>query len=247
MKGVKLGQHFIVKDEVVDSMILAAQITPNDKVIEIGTGHGELTSKLLRVGCRVISYEIDPGLYEQARTSLGYNSRLDLILGNAFEDSGIYDIAIASLPYYASRTFVEWAAEGAFDRAVVILQKDFLDKLVSKPGNRKYGPYSVIGQFCFVIRNILLVPPESFDPSPKVCSMIVRMDRKTRIDNSKLVARKLKVLFSYRGRKLSRFVKDLMAKGRWEGAMIIGDDLLEMRVEDLDPSVALRIAEGLRW
>jgi 16S rRNA (adenine1518-N6/adenine1519-N6)-dimethyltransferase len=246
MKPVALGQHFLKNEDILRRLV---EQTPasSDEVLEIGAGDGRLTERLLRAGYHVTSYELDRRLYEETKAHLGSYRNLRLVLGDGFTDENRFDVLVASLPYYASRRFVEWFASVTTPLGVVVLQKDFADKITSEPGTRKYGAYSILTSCCFLTKKLFVIPPGDFEPRPKVYSCALRMERIRTVVDAGLVGKKLKALFGYRGRLLASFVRDNKKRRLWNESIQIEGGLLNRRVEDLSPSEAMWIVDRMNW
>ena len=153
-------------------MIGLAGIGQEDRVLEIGTGQGGAHPRLLaRLSSHFEAFELDRANY-LATKGLGLDNLL-LHLGDAFSDSREFDILVSSLPYSESSNFVEWLSGHRYKSAVVLLQRDFVDKLLAQPGEDGYRAISVISQISSDVSPELDVVKESFDPPPKVSSAVV--------------------------------------------------------------------------
>jgi 16S rRNA (adenine1518-N6/adenine1519-N6)-dimethyltransferase len=150
-------------------------------------------------------------------------------LGDAFADSREFDILVSSLPYSESSSFVEWLSGHRYARAVVLLQRDFVDKLLAQPGDEAYRAISVISQISSEVRPELDVARESFYPPPKVSSVIVVLRPRYVLSLGEI--RLVKMLFSQRRRRLKGALKQL----ELEAGQIDPDQLFK-RVQDLSPS-----------
>jgi 18S rRNA (adenine1779-N6/adenine1780-N6)-dimethyltransferase len=243
MRSARLGQHFLKNEEAIRRLVGSVPLPPK-KVLEIGTGDGRLTGHLVEACYEVTSYEIDGRLHAQARKRLGDAGNLRLLLGDGFEDENEYDVLVSSLPYYASRRFVEWFSAVTTPLGIVILQKDFSDKILCEPGGRKYGAYSVLTSYCFATKELFVVPPHDFEPMPRVYSSVLQMQRLRSLSDAKLTALRLKALFSYRGRLMASFVRDMRKRRLWNDSVDVGEDLLRRRVEDLAPLEAMAVIGG---
>jgi 16S rRNA (adenine1518-N6/adenine1519-N6)-dimethyltransferase len=239
MKSVRLGQHFLVNENVLRKLLASLPFPPPNRVLEIGTGDGRLTEKLLEAGYEVTSYELDEALYEKAKRRLAGNDKLRLILGDGFTDQREYDVLVSSLPFYASRRFVEWFSSSSIPIGVIILQKEFVDKITSKPGDPKYGAYSVLASYCFMMEELFIVSPYDFEPRPRVFSSVLRMKRLRTLPNARRLVIRLKSLFGYRGRLVASFIRDLKKKRLLDKPVVLSEGLLDRRVEDLIADEAL--------
>ena len=194
-----LGQHYLIDSSVTAAMVGLAGIGRDDRVLEIGTGRGELTRGLARLSGHFEAFELDRANYLATKV-LGLDS-LRLHLGDAFSDSREFDVLVSSLPYSESSNFVEWLSGHRYKRAVVLLQRDFVDKLLAPPGADGYRAISVISQISSDVSPELDVVRESFDPPPKVSSAVVVIRPRHALSRDDI--RLVKLLFSQRRRKLS--------------------------------------------
>jgi 16S rRNA (adenine1518-N6/adenine1519-N6)-dimethyltransferase len=223
-KRRSLGQHYLVDRSAIDLIVKVAGIKRGERVLEIGTGKGVLTGELCKLSAHVEAYELDEVNF-LATKGLGIRG-LELHLGDAFAARPEFDALVSSLPYSESSNFVEWLSQSDYDRAVVVLQKDFVEKLLAVPGDERYRAVSVISQLSSVTNFVKEVGRDSFSPQPKVLSAIVEMRPRAKLSPHQI--RLIKLLFSQRRRKLSVALKKLDLK---PGP--IGADLLARRVESL--------------
>lgn len=221
-----LGQHYLVDGSVVDLIVRASGIQPGERVLEIGTGKGALTLRLGELSTHLEAFEVDETNFA-ATKALGIRG-LRLHLADVFATSPDFDVLVSSLPYSESSNFVEWLSGTTYDRAVVVLQKDFVEKLMSKPGVDKYRALSVISQISSVIKVIRVIGRESFSPPPKVFSVVAEIRPRAKL--SRAQTRFIKLLFSQRRRKLSTAFKNLNLE-----TGPIGGELLVKRVQDVSP------------
>lgn len=243
MRSRKLGQHFIDDVSTLMKMVSLAEINQNDRVIEIGAGRGSLTMELCRTKANVVSFEIDRDLFSELKDSFNGVSNLQLINADAFESDPEFDVLVANLPYSRSEEFVEWLATKIFRRAVVMLQTDFVDKLLSLSG-RTYRAVSVIAQHAFSIRKVAEVPKALFKPPPKVSSTIIIIERKN-IKLTKSDLQKVKYLWSFRGKTLSSAVKAIARKKKVNKVNISTLINSRKRIAELSPEEAFRVAKAI--
>ncbi len=221
--------------ETVQKLIECAAINKSDTVLEIGTGKGDLTKKLCEVSGRVVSYELADYLAVEARKALSTFSNLAIISGDAFGSENIckFDICVTSLPYSESLRFIKWlsAISGSFNRCVAIVQSEFMEKISASPGQESYRAVSVLAQRSFNIERLFEIDRSQFLPSPRVSStairLVPRMDMSQPFFNQNRIFI-LNNLFSYRGRLVSAVAKKFLIS--------ISDDVLNQRIEKLDPA-----------
>src|SRR3990172_2568384 len=132
IKRRRLGQHFLHSQSVAKKIVEAAGITKKDVVLEIGTGRGILVPLLCEKAGKVISIESDSFLYDLAREKFSDITNLTLLHGDGFKTEEKFTIFVSNLPYSKSRDAVEWLGRKKFRRAVVMVQKEFAEKIAEK-------------------------------------------------------------------------------------------------------------------
>src|ERR687891_43317 len=212
-KTRSLGQHHLIDKRVLQEVIRSSQISREEVVCEAGTGEGILTRELCKYAKSVISFEIDRILYLRARNYLSDFSNLLLIHEDIFKNSDIgFDVFVSNLPYSRSKRAIEWLALKKFNRAIVMLQKEFVDKLQAKSGQSNYRSISVIGQYCFKIENLFEVSRSSFTPQPRVKSQVVRLTPKGENHLIMQTLNNINYIFSRRNKKAASVLKALGRK-----------------------------------
>jgi 16S rRNA (adenine1518-N6/adenine1519-N6)-dimethyltransferase len=177
------GQHFLVDSRVLDRIVGAAGIGPQDVVLEVGAGIGTLTVALARTGAHVIAVEVDARFIPVVRAACAPYPHVRLIHGDAMRlDLGLLPArptkVVANLPYsIASPLLIDLLRAGIGDRYVVMVQREVADRIVARPGTRQYGLLSVALQAQAAASVVARVPSGAFFPRPKVGSAIVRLDR----------------------------------------------------------------------
>jgi 16S rRNA (adenine1518-N6/adenine1519-N6)-dimethyltransferase len=206
MSRRKLGQHYLVDRRVVDRIIACADIRPYEHVLEIGTGRGVLTRELAPLGAGLEGYEVDRKNLEATLEELG-TAKAVIHLGDAFKETPRFDVLVSSLPYSRSATFIEWISQIEYDRAVVLLQEDFVTKITSAPGTRDYRAISAVAQVSSEFQELMKVDRVSFSPPPKVNSLLVSVKPKKRMTRAEIS--RVKRLFSLRRRHVVSAMAEL--------------------------------------
>ena len=201
IKRQRLGQHFLVTQSVAKKIVDAACITKKDTVLEIGTGKGILVPLLCEKAGQVISIESDLELYNTAREKFSDITNLTLLHGDGFESDVKFTIFVSNLPYSKSREAMEWLVQKKFRLAVVMVQKEFSEKIAEK--NSK--AVSVLANHAASIEKIMDVSKNNFFPTPKIDSVILRLTRKNTIP--KELIQVVNKLFSYKRKKLQNIAK----------------------------------------
>ena len=201
-----LGQHYLTDGEVVRDIMEYAGIRPSERVLEIGTGRGALTKELAGLGSSLIAYEIDSENYTVTLDNLR-GTKAQVVHADAFAQDPEFDVLVASLPYSRSATFVKWLSAHRFERAIVVLQRDFVEKAMSRPGERNYRGISAVFQIAFVAEVLRRVGKTSFAPPPRVESVVVSLAPRRKLTKDE--AGKVVRLFSLRGRKVASAREEL--------------------------------------
>ena len=227
-----LGQHFLVSEAIAKSIVDYANITKKDTVLEIGTGRGILLPFLCQAAKKVISVETDKELYLSALEKFENFSNLSLKNGDGFKLDLDFTVFVSNLPYSKSRKAIEWLAQKKFSHAIIMVQKEFAEKLLSKPGNKNHRAVTVLANCCAEIERIMYVKKSNFSPPPKVDSVVLRLTKTQQI--SKNIINTVNKLFSYRKKTIRNVAKQF-------GISIDSNQ----RFEDLTDSEIVRLAKQI--
>ena len=202
-----LGQHFLVDGDIIKKIIELSKIDVDDIVYEVGSGKGVLTDELCKISKFVYSFEIDPYYYFHCKEKLFYNN-LKLSNLDGFDNaiSIYFDIFFSSLPYYESRNALSWLCQKGFKKGILLLQREFVEKLISSPGDKNYRAISILSQHRFSINILSDVPFSAFDPQPRVDSVLIEVYPKTP-PLSKKTINDIQFLFSFRKKNISFLMK----------------------------------------
>jgi 16S rRNA (adenine1518-N6/adenine1519-N6)-dimethyltransferase len=175
----RLGQHFLIDQNIVRKIVAAAELTPKATVLEIGPGQGVLTDALSREAGRVVALEIDPELHRLLRAHRPDWKNVELICADALthplETLPAGTIVVANLPYYISTPLLFRLLEHRhrFSRLVLMLQDEVADRLAAKPGTSDYGILSVRTQYACEVTKAFRASANCFRPRPEVGSAVV--------------------------------------------------------------------------
>ena len=226
----RLGQHFLKSFTIATKIVESAQITPKDTVLEIGTGPGILTPLLCVKAKSVVTIEADKSLYSDAILKFSEISNLEIRYGDGFDYDVDFTIFVSNLPYSESKRAIEWLGQKKFKRAVIMVQKEFADKLVAK--GRDIHAITVLANHCFDIENMIKVGKNNFSPPTKIDSVVLRLVPKKQI--TKDLIDSVEKLFSQRRKTISNIAKSF-------GKSIQSDK----RLEELTPDEIIKIAKQL--
>lgn len=186
-----LGQNFLIDNSVIEEIINNSNIGKEDLVIEIGPGLGVLTNRLLQEAKYVISVELDPRMVDilQDRFSSNIdNGQLEIInddilkvdLQRIIEEKkpSIKHVKIvANLPYYISTPIIIKLLENrlSIEEIIVMVQKEVAERLIARTGSREAGTITYLVEYYAQAESVVKVPKESFIPSPKVESEVIKL------------------------------------------------------------------------
>jgi len=141
----RLGQNFMIEEDLLRLMISGASLNKNDVVLEIGAGLGFLTRLLSQECKQVIAVEVDPRLMRILRTELQDLENVKLIRGDVLKvPIPSFSKVVSNPPFYISSPILFWLLDKKFERATVTFQKEFAERLVASAGTREYGRLTVM-------------------------------------------------------------------------------------------------------
>lgn len=216
-----LGQNFMVEPSIFQRLSDYAFLGKNDVVLEIGSGLGFLTFFLANKSSQILAVEVDENLAVALTERISGLSNVQVLKGNIFKlKIPEFTKTVSIPPYQISSHLLTWLFERKFEVAVLILQKEFANRLVAPIGSKDYGWLSVL-TYCYTKCELLdKVPKQLFYPQPKVDSVIVRLKSKQSapfpIENKQMFAKLVRSLFTERNRKVKNallpFLKGILMK-----------------------------------
>ena len=184
----RFGQHFLSDKGIIEDIVQAIAPQPGQPMVEIGPGLAALTQPLVERLGRLTVIELDRDLALRLRL----HGQLDVIESDVLKvdftqlaqefraRTGLPDLrlrVVGNLPYNISTPILFHLLDHVqvIEDQHFMLQKEVIDRMVAKPATSDYGRLSVMLQWRYAMENVLFVPPESFDPPPRVDSAVVRM------------------------------------------------------------------------
>ncbi|MHC1720200.1 MAG: 16S rRNA (adenine(1518)-N(6)/adenine(1519)-N(6))-dimethyltransferase RsmA [Clostridiaceae bacterium] len=217
-----LGQNFLIDDTVLEDIMMAADIRPDDLVIEIGPGVGTLTKMLLKKAEKVCAIELDGKLISILKEELKEYSNLNIIHGDALKvdfDEIIGDEKsvklVANLPYYVTTPIISRLLNGnyKFSSITIMIQKEVAERIAAKPSTKEYGALTLLVQYFCTVEVIRKVGPTAFIPQPKVESMVIKLTKLTepavKVEDVDLFFKVIRESFGMRRKTLSNSLKNL--------------------------------------
>jgi 16S rRNA (adenine1518-N6/adenine1519-N6)-dimethyltransferase len=187
MRKPKLGQNYLIDEAARNAIVDALGDISTRTVIEIGPGHGAITSILAARCRRLIAIELDPALAAELRFRFRNEPQVEIVEADVLEVDfaalvlpGESADVIGNLPYYITspilmRLFAA-GASGLLARAVVMMQREVADRLSAAPGCREYGLLSATTQMNARVETLFTLPPAAFSPPPEVFSTMLRLE-----------------------------------------------------------------------
>ena len=244
----RFGQHFLDDSAIIDAIVRAIDPRPGQPMVEIGPGLAALTQPLVERLGRLTVIELDRDLAVRLRA----HPQLDVVESDVLkvdftalrERLGAPLRIVGNLPYNISSPilFHLLPVAGLVEDQHFMLQKEVIDRMVAEPATGDYGRLSVMLQWRYAMENVLFVPPESFDPPPRVDSAVVRMvpHAQPAAVDPVLLGELVQVAFSQR-RKLLRHTL-----GRWlEQRGFAGDFDVQRRAEEVPVADYVVLAQAL--
>jgi 16S rRNA (adenine1518-N6/adenine1519-N6)-dimethyltransferase len=245
----RFGQHFLADAGVIDAIVREIDPRPRQAMVEIGPGLAALTQPLVERLGQLTVIELDRDLAARLRQ----HPQLKVVESDVLkvDFSALADElaapklrVVGNLPYNISSPILFHLLEHV-DRVQdqhFMLQKEVIDRMVARPATSDYGRLSVMLQWRYAMEDVLFVPPQSFDPPPRVDSAVVRMvpyDTPEVLDEA-LLSELVQVAFSQR-RKILR-----NTLGRWlEDKGFAGDFDVQRRAEEVPVAEYLAVCKAV--
>ncbi len=246
----RFGQHFLSDLSIIDAIVRAIDPRPGDAMVEIGPGLAALTQPLAERLGQLTVIELDRDLAARLRA----HPQLAVIESDVLKvDFAHVQPAlpatklrvVGNLPYNISTPilFHLLPFAGLVQDQHFMLQKEVIDRMVAAPSTSDYGRLSVMLQWRYAMENVLFVPPDAFEPPPKVDSAVVRMVPREQFAplDVKALSELVQVAFSQR-RKLLRHTL-----GKWLDSCGFGGQFdVQRRAEEVPVSEYVALAETLK-
>lgn len=219
----RFGQNFLQDQAIINGIVAAIAPRDDEHLVEIGPGQGALTEPLLASGCQLDAVELDRDLRAYLLAAFTTNNRFALHSADALK----FDFSqlardgerlriVGNLPYNISTPLIFHLLSHAdlIDDMHFMLQLEVVERLAAQPNSKAWGRLGIMAQYQCQVEHLFDVPPEAFDPAPKVQSAIVRLTPHQRelypgSSQSKL-QRLVQAAFSQRRKTLRNNLKGLI-------------------------------------
>ena len=252
----RFGQHFLSDRLIIDAIVDEINPQPGDPMVEIGPGLAALTQPLVERLGHLTVVELDRDLAARLRTHPQLTVvesdvlRVDFTelaarvnaLPSTRPSTGLDAVGphklrvVGNLPYNISTPILFHLLKhvDVIEDQHFMLQKEVIDRMVAKPSTAAYGRLSVMLQWRYAMQNVLFVPPESFDPPPRVDSAVVRMVPRAEPTpiNTKLLEELVQVAFSQRRKLMRHTLGAWLTKRNFAGEFNVQRRAEEVPVEE---------------
>ena len=257
----KFGQHWLKNPQVLDKIVLAAEIIKDDRILEIGPGKGVLTQRLLSLSERLLAIEIDRDLCKFLVNQYGELDNFLLLEGDfltldipqilhSFPRYANYNKVVANIPYNITGPIISkllgtisQPAQKPLDSIVLLIQKEVGERLTALPNNKIYGALTVKVQYLADCEIICDVPAKDFYPRPKVDSVVVKITPRpinNPADNPQFLDSIIKMGFANRRKMLKNNLKSIIEPE------ILTDILNQLQLNPLSRAENLSVTEWIK-
>lgn len=270
-----LGQNFLIDLNIIDFVVLEAEITRNDVILEIGAGTGGLTTSLARDAAAVVSVEFDPNMYVLAKEVLSYCPNVTLINADALKNKNhlnpeVMSVVeqklaenperqlklIANLPYAVATPVISnlVATNLPWERMVVTIQYELAQRMIALPkASSNYGALSIWLQAQCQLKMLKKLGPQVFWPKPNVDSGIVSifpdLERQAKIVDREFFHELVRGVFTHRRKHLRVAISNLfrdLPKAKIDDAIQELGLRPDVRAEQLDADAFVVLSNRFR-
>ena len=183
----KIGQVFLHDKNILRKIVSAANIQPEDIVAVIGCGEGILSKELALIAQKLYVLEIDARFIEKTQILLKDFTNVTFIHGDVLKNKFLqipepkFKIA-ANIPYHISTKLIKLLIleKDRIDETILMVQKEFADKLSAQPGSKNYSSFALYAKFYLDIETLFIVSKNCFYPKPKIDSAVIKIRPKTK-------------------------------------------------------------------
>jgi len=237
------GQNYLVDRRVAEREVDDLGISPDDRVLEVGPGFGILTEALLKRTSNVTAVELEEGAVRYIRDVY---PQVNVIQGDFLEtEVPEFDLFISNVPYSISSPLLFHLLDMKFRRAVIMVQREFAERMAAPAGDTEYSRLSVNVYYraeCKLLEN---VPRSRFWPEPEVDSTVVLLTPRPApfpLKDEKHFLKLIDVLFQQRRKKIGTILKmkKMLPEGGREAL-----PYMDERVERLTPEQIAELSDAL--
>ena len=260
----RFGQHWLKDQSVLDRIVAAADLQPQDRVLEVGPGRGALTERLLASPAAAVhAVELDRDLVGGLQERFGDEPRFSLRQGDVLElpllleDGAPAGKVVANIPYNITGPLLERLigrldrpVDPAYQSLVLLVQKEVAERIRARPGHSSFSALSVRMQLLARCRSVCPVPPRCFQPPPKVQSEVIQLEplpAEQRLEPAlaRRVEMLLKQAFLARRKMLRNTLGSLLPEPQLQQLAAEAGIDLQQRPQEVAPQAWVALARGL--
>ena len=258
----RFGQHWLINKKILEKIKEVADLNENDFILEIGPGRGALTSMLLNSDIRKLhAIEIDRDLIDLLKLKFDNNNKFSLQQGDilSVDLDSINDKitkVVANIPYNITGPILEIfigrlgiIKNYNYAKIIFLMQKDVVDRILSKEGSSNAGALSIRMQLLSKIKKICDVPPSSFSPPPKVFSSLIvfeplKKDLRLDIGVEKYIDKLLRISFNSRRKMLRNTLNSILSNEEINELSESSKVCFNLRPQDISIDQWIKLAEN---
>jgi 16S rRNA (adenine1518-N6/adenine1519-N6)-dimethyltransferase len=180
----EVGQNFLADPVTAKKIVDLAELSQKDNVLEIGCGAGSLSYFIAESPAKAVLLDIDEALVTKLQHDFSGNKNVKTVMGNVLKhDMTPYTKIIGNLPYYITSAIVEEILlTSKATKAVLMVQKEAYSRLVSKQGDKDYGPLQILLSYRGSTKRNFIVARTNFIPAPHIDSLVFCIDFDSKSD-----------------------------------------------------------------
>jgi len=245
----RLGQHFLINEGAIGSICDAALVSQASAILEIGPGKGAITGRLLIDGRPLWAVELDSDICQLLEHRYGGVVNFNILHGDAVSvdlPEAASLCVVGNLPYYAATAILtRFLVEPIpWERMVMMFQLEVGQKLMGRPGEKKYGPLSVLAQSVANMKTVVNLGSGSFAPPPKVDSIVLLFQPKSdapTLDERKAMLSILHSSFAHRRKTIANNWSSVLSDSQINSICSAAGISASSRAEAIAPSKWLEI------
>jgi 16S rRNA (adenine1518-N6/adenine1519-N6)-dimethyltransferase len=242
-----LGQNFLIDKNILEKIVKACQFKPEDVVLEIGAGRGELTKLIAKQVKKVLALEIDTELCDSLTDNLkGYanvsvvnQDILKLTLKRRLSKLKKKVKIVGNIPYYITTPIIEYLLKSPekIESIILTVQKEFAKRIAASPGSKEFGSFSCFVQYYASAKILFFITNNCFFPRPKVDSAVLELriqhEPSVKVKNEKMLFRIIRTAFNQRRKIMKNSLKGLIPQQKLDTFFKKYDINPNIRPEDL--------------
>ena len=258
----RFGQHWLVNKRILEKIKEVADLNENDIILEIGPGRGALTSKLLDSKIRKLhAIELDKDLINFLNVKFKNNDKFilrqgDILSLNLDSINNKITKVVANIPYNITGPILDifigrlgFIKDYHYSKIIFLMQKDVVDRILSKEGSSNAGALSIRMQLLSKIKKVCDIAPSSFSPPPKVFSSLVvfeplKKDLRLDISVEKYIDKLLRIAFNSRRKMLRNTLNSIFSNQELNAFSESSKICFNLRPQDISINQWIKLAEN---